>query len=176
MKNQREQVTKVINLINEEGVSLGAIVRNFIAVAESDNFAAYMLRTICKHENPLISLTVNEIKNCVIKAYPYKDENNKLLKKDGGLFVPIESYTGDIIRKAFYNVVSQKDISFEAATAEQIAEHKEKKETAKKAAKAKRETEKKEIESIKAFYERIMNAESKEIAWALILEQKSANK
>jgi hypothetical protein len=77
---QTESVNKVVDLINAEAHSLGAIVRNFISVAESDEFAAFMLRTICKHETPAISLTVNEIKKRIIACYPYKDDNNKLLK------------------------------------------------------------------------------------------------
>lgn len=177
VKQQSENVNRVVNAISEEGKSLGAIVRNFLAVAESCDFAAYMLRTICKHENPSISLTVNEIKKRIIKAYPYKDNNNTLLKKDGELFVSIETYTGDIVRKAFYNAIGETKAvtGFTPATEEQITEHAKQKASAKEAAKAKRENENKEIESIKAFYERIMNAESKDIAWALILEQKSAN-
>lgn len=172
---QAESVNKVINLINVEAQSLGAVVRSFIAVADSDEFAAYMLRTICKHETPAISLTVNEIKKRVIIAYPYKDNDNTLLQKDGGLYVPVTKYTGQIIKRAFYNIVTPKEnVSFEAATEEQIKEHTKAKEEKREQAKAKREQEKKQAEDYKAFYERLMSAESKEIAWAIILEAKTA--
>lgn len=173
---QFENVNNVINLISKEAQSLGAVVRNFISVAENNDFAAYMLRTICKHETPVISLTVNEIKKRVIACYPYKDSNNTLLKKENDLYVPIDNYTGDIIRKAFYNAVgatkeTAKD--FIPATAEQIAKHKEEKEEKKAQKKAENEQKKARTEMYEAFYNELMQCKNMEEAWTIIRTHKA---
>ena len=173
--NQSEDVNKVVNLISKEAQTLGAIVRNFIAVAENDNFAAYMLRTICKHETPAISLTVNEIKKRVITCYPYKDENNTLLKKENDLYVPIESYSGDIIRKAFYNAVGATNVQkeFAPATEEQIKEHTKAKEEKKAQKKTENEQKKARAEMYEAFYNELMQCKNMEEAWTIIRTHKA---
>ena len=154
---------------------MGAVVRNFIAVAENDDFAAYMLRVICKHETPAISLTVNEIKKRVISCYPYKDENNKLLKKDGDLYVPIENYSGDIIRKAFYNAVGETKVKkeFTVATAEQIEANNKAKEEKKAQKKTENEQKKAKAEMYEAFYNELMKCENMQDAWAIIRAHKA---
>lgn len=176
VNSQSENVNKVVNLINVEAQSLGAVVRNFIAVAETDDFAAYMLRTICKHENPAISLTVNEIKKRVINQYPYKDENNTLLKKDNDLYVPLTKYTGDIIKKAFYNAVgATKETAkeFVPATAEQIEQHNKEKEQKKQQKKAENEEKKAKAEIYEAFYNELMQCKNMEEAWTIIRAHKA---
>lgn len=172
---QSENVNKVVNLISNESKSFGAIVRNFIAVAESNDFAAYMLRTICKHETPAISLTVNEIKKRVIACYPYKDENNTLLKKENDLYVPIESYSGDIIRKAFYNAVGETKIAkdFVIATAEQIEQHNREKEEKKAQKKTENEQKKARAEMYETFYNELMNCKTMQEAWDIIRTHKA---
>lgn len=173
---QVENVNKVINLISKEAQSLGAVVRNFISVAETDDFAAYMLRTICKHETPAISLTVNEIKKRVILCYPYKDSNNTLLKKENDLYVPIENYTGDIIRKAFYNAVcATKETAkeFVPATVEQIEQHNKEKEEKKAQKKTENEQKKARNEMYEAFYNELMQCKNMEEAWTIIHTHKA---
>lgn len=172
---QSENVNKVVNLISKEAQSLGAIVRNFISVAESDEFAAFMLRTICKHENPIISLSVNEIKKRVINNYPYKDENNTLLKKENELYVPIVNYSGDIIRKSFYNAIGETKVSkdFIPATAEQIEEHNKEKEQKKEQRKKENEQKKARNEMYEAFYNELMQCKNMEEAWTIIRTHKA---
>lgn len=172
---QVENVNKVVNLINEESKSLGAIIRNFIAVSESNDFAGYMLRVICKHENPVISLSVNEIKKRIIACYPYKDENNKLLKKDNELYFPIEKYTGDIIRKAFYSAVGETKVAkdFKPATNEQIEQHNKEKEEKKEQRKKENEQKKARAEMYEAFYNELMKCENMQDAWAIIRAHKA---
>lgn len=173
--NQSENVNKVVNLISKEAQSLGAVVRNFITVAESNDFAAYMLRTICKHETPVISLTVNEIKKRVISCYPYKDENNTLLKKENDLYVPIENYSGDIIRKSFYNAVGETKVTkdFAVATAEQIEQHNKAKEEKKAQKKTENEQKKARAEMYEAFYNELMQCKNMEEAWTIIRTHKA---
>lgn len=172
---QSENVNKVVNLISKEAQSLGAVVRNFIAVAETDEFAAYMLRAICKHETPAISLTVNEIKKRVIACYPYKDENNTLLKKDGDLYVPVTTYTGDIVRKAFYNAIGATNVvkDFAPATEEQIKEHTAAKEEKKQQKKEANEQKKARAEMYEAFYNELMQCKNMEEAWTIIRTHKA---
>ena len=168
---QSENVNKVINKISTELKSINSIIRAFIEVANEDSFANYMIETICENKKDArIVLNVNEIKKYVIKAYPYKD-GNTMLKKDGDLFVPFESYTADIIRKAFYGIVRpKKDITVIPATKEQIDEHIAKKEADKEDKKLKREDEKKSIET---FIERLMEAGNQELCWAIVQEYKA---
>lgn len=169
---QSENVNKVINKIGEEIVSLNSLIRAFIAVAEEDSFANYMLETICESKQDARTvLNVNQIKAAVIKAYPYKD-GNTMLKKDGDLFVPMTKYGKDIIRKSFYNIVNPKKEKIEiiAATPEQIEVHNLKKE-ADKAIKA--EEKKSKQESIDKFIERLMEAGTKDLAWAIVQEYKA---
>lgn len=171
---QSENVNKVINKIGEEIVSLNSLIRAFIAVAEEDSFANYMLETICESKKDArIVLNVNQIKAAVIKAYPYKD-GNTMLKKDGDLFVPMTKYGKDIIRKTFYNIVNPKKEKIEIipATPEQIEAHNLKKETD-KAIKA--EEKKSKQESIDNFINRLMKAGNQEMCWAIVQEYKAKN-
>lgn len=169
---QSENVNKVINKIGEEIVSLNSLIRAFIAVAEEDSFANYMLETICESKKDArIVLNVNQIKAAVIKAYPYKD-GNTMLKKDGDLYVPMTKYGKDIIRKSFYNIVNPKKEKIEIipATPEQIEAHNLKKE-ADKVIKA--EEKKSKQESIDNFINRLMEAGNKDLAWAIVQEYKA---
>lgn len=171
---QSENVNKVINKIGEEIVSLNSLIRAFIAVAEEDSFANYMLETICESKKDArIVLNVNQIKAAVIKAYPYKD-GKTMLKKDGDLFVPMTKYGKDIIRKSFYNIVNPKKEKIEIipATPEQIEAHNLKKETD-KAIKA--EEKKSKQESIDNFINRLMEAGNQELCWAIVQEYKAKN-
>lgn len=171
---QSENVNKVINKIGEEIVSLNSLIRAFIAVAEEDSFANYMLETICESKKDArIILNVNQIKAAVIKAYPYKD-GKTMLKKDGDLFVPMTKYGKDIIRKSFYNIVNPKKEKIEIipATPEQIEAHNLKKETD-KAIKA--EEKKSKQESIDNFISRLMEAGNQEMCWAIVQEYKAKN-
>lgn len=173
---QTESVNKVVNLINVEAKTLGAVIRNFVAVAENDEFAAYMLRTICKHETPAISFTVNEIKKRIIACYPYKDSNNTLLKKENELYVPIEHYTGDIIRKAFYNAIGSMNGTakeFAPATVEQIEQHNKEKEEKKAQRKTEKEEKKAKAEIYEAFYNELMQCKNMEEAWDIIRTHKA---
>lgn len=172
---QVENVNKVVNLISKEAQSLGAVVRNFISVAENNDFAAYMLRVICKHEAPIISLTINEIKKRVISCYPYKDENNTLLKKENDLYVPIASYSGDIIRKAFYNAVGETKVTkdFVPATSEQIEQHNKEKEEKKAQKKTENEQKKARAELYESFYNELMQCKNMEEAWTIIRAHKA---
>lgn len=168
---QNENVDKVIKKISTELKSINSIIRAFIEVANEDSFANYMIETICENKKDArIVLNVNEIKKYIIKAYPYKD-GNTMLKKDGDLFVPFESYSADIIRKAFYGIVRpKKDVKIVQATEEQIKEHIAKKEADKIDKKTKREDEKKTIET---FIERLMEAGNQELCWAIVQEYKA---
>lgn len=171
---QTANVNKVIDKIGEEIVSLNSLIRAFIAVAEQDSFANYMLETICESKKDArIVLNVNQIKAAVIKAYPYKD-GNTMLKKDGDLFVPMTKYGKDIIRKSFYNIVNPKkeEIEIIPATPEQIEAHNLKKETD-KAIKA--EERKSKQESIDNFISRLMEAGNQEMCWAIVQEYKAKN-
>lgn len=172
---QVENVNKVVNLISKEAQSLGAVVRNFISVADSNEFAAYMLRVICKHEAPAISLTVNEIKKRIIANYPYKDENNTLLKKENDLYLPIENYSGDIIRKSFYNAIGETKVQkdFVPATVEQIEQNNKAKEEKKAQKKTENEQKKAKNEMYEAFYNELMQCKNMEEAWNIIRAHKA---
>jgi hypothetical protein len=102
-----ERVNSVINAINSESTTLGAIIRNFVAVCERDDYARYMLDTITGTQCSHISMTVNAIKMAVIDKYPYKD-GGTLLRKDGDLYIPFEKYSADIIKRSFYVAVGHK--------------------------------------------------------------------
>lgn len=172
---QTENVNNVISLISKEAQSLGAVVRNFISVAENNDFAAYMLRTICKHENPVISLTVNEIKKRVILCYPYKDSKNTLLKRENDLYVPITSYSGDVIRKAFYNAVGETKVTkdFVIATDEQIEANNKAKEEKKAQKKTENEQKKARAEMYEAFYNELIQCKTMQEAWDIIRAHKA---
>lgn len=167
---QNESVNRVINKIGEEIVSLNSLIRAFIAVAEEDSFADYMLETICDNtKDAKIVLNVNQIKKFVIKHYPYKHEN-QLLIKDGELYRPMTKYGKDVIRKSFYAIVNPKKDKPEivVASEEQIA-------AADLAKEMKRESAKDERKSKEDFIERLMNAGNQELCWAIVQEYKAKN-
>lgn len=169
-------VQQVINAINAEAKTFGAIIRNFVAVAKENATALYMLETILKH--PFVQrkkeTSTNDIRQAVIAAFPYV-KDGVLLHKVNGLFVPYEQYSGDIIKKAFYNAVGatkvQKD--FSPATEEQIAEAEAKAETAKAERKAKAEQKKADAELLKKFWDECMNATKGNI-WDVVQKYKVA--
>lgn len=167
---QNESVNRVINKIGEEIVSLNSLIRAFVAVAEEDSFANYMLETICDGtKDAKIVLNVNQIKKFVIKHYPYKHEN-QLLIKDGELYRPMTKYGKDVIRKSFYAIVNPKKDKPEIvlASEEQIA-------AADLAKAEKRESAKDVRKSKEDFIERLMNAGNQEMCWAIVQEYKAKN-
>lgn len=158
-----ERVNSVINAINSESTTLGAVIRNFVAVCERDDYARYMLDTIAGTPCAHISMTVNAIKLAVIAKYPYKN-GSTLLRKDGNLFVPFEKYSGDIIRRAFYVAVGHKKAAVVvAASAEDIQAHNAKKAAKKAENTAKREAAKAKADNYEKFYNEIMNAAESDI-------------
>ena len=157
---QEENVNRVISLIDAEGVSLGALVRNFMKVAESDAFANLMLDSICGVNNAKIVYNANDIKMRIIAAYPYKNEEGVMLIKKDGIFVPIKEYTAKVIvKKAYYNAIGvTKKVDFTPATKEQIEEAAQKKEEKRKAAAQKKADALNEIGMLRRFWEEMMEA------------------
>lgn len=179
-----EQVGEIIRLIGEEGKSLGAVVRNFIEVAKRNVTAEYILRTICNDfvlidgEEPKapiwVRLTVNDLRNKIVDAFPYKD-GRIMLHKVNGVFIPYTEYTADIIRKAFYNAVgATKPIKdFRPATAEEVAEAEAKAEQKKAERKATAEQKKADADLKAKLWEEVMAAGSAEQAWDIVLKYKA---
>lgn len=171
-----ESVNNVVKKINAEGLSLGAVIRNFLAVAESDDFANYMLETITKTPNAKVVLTVNDIKKAVVRAFPYKHEG-KLLEKRGDLWIPMEKYSGSIIKKAFYSIVGNgvgKEVDFVPATAEQIAEATAEAEAKKAEAKKEKEEKAKNQELMAQLWQEVMVAKNAKTAWEIVNKFKVA--
>ena len=162
-----ERVNLVINAINSESTTLGAVIRNFVAVCERDDYARYMLDTITGTPQSFIALSVNSIKLAVIAKYPYKDKDNNLLRKDSGLFVPYgDKYAADIVKRAFYAAVGHtKNVDVVPATEEQIKEHNAKKDAKKAENAAKREAAKTKTDNYEKFYNEIMNAAESDILY-----------
>lgn len=171
---ENAKVDAVITKINGEMKSLNSVIGAFKEVAKQDSFANLMLETICKNrkerDTEPIELDVNIIKKYVIKAYPYKASDKKtMLKKDGGLYVPIEKdkYSADIIRKAYFAIVRpKKDVEIVEATAEQIAQYQAEKIGKTAASQDKRKAE-------KDFIQRLMDAGNQELCWAIVQEYKA---
>lgn len=172
---ENAKVDAVINKINGEMKSLNSVIGAFKEVAKKDSFANLMLETICKNrkekDTEPIELDVNIIKKYVIKAYPYKAADKKtMLKKDGGLYIPIEKdkYSADIIRKAYFAIVRPKKNQEEIveATAEQIAQYQEEKINKAAASQDKRKAE-------QDFIQRLMDAGNQELCWAIVQEFKA---
>lgn len=158
-----ERVNAVINAVNSESSSLGSVIRNFVAVCESDDYARYMLDCITGKAQSFITMSINAIKLAVIEKYPYKD-GNTLLRKDGDLFVPFEKYSGDIIRRAFYVAVGHKKTAVVvAASTEDIEAHNAKKEAKKAENTAKREAAKAKADNYEKFYNEIMSAAESDV-------------
>lgn len=172
-----ERVNAIVKKINAEALSLGAVVRNFVEVAKEDDYARYMLQTICNHhaDDALIVLKVNDIKKAVIAAYPYKNEDNVLLVKRDGIYVPIEKYNGAIISKAFYNAVGATKVpkDFRPATKEEVAEAEAKAEEKKAERKATAEQKKADADLKAKLWEEVMGAGSADQAWEIVQKYKA---
>lgn len=169
-------VQQVINAINAEAKTFGAIIRNFVAVAKENATALYMLETILGH--PFVQkkkeTSTNDIRQAVIAVFPYV-KDGVLLHKVNGLYIPYEQYSADIIKKAFYNAVGatkvQKD--FAPATAEEIAEAEEQAEKKKEERAEKRAAKKANEEMLKRFFEEMMEATA-ENCWDIVCKYKAA--
>lgn len=177
------QVGEIIRLIGEEGKSLGAVVRDFLEVAKRNEHAEYMLRTICadfelidgeEPEAPIwVRLTVNDLRNKIVEAFPYKD-GRIMLHKVNGVYIPYAEYTADIIRKAFYNAVGATKVAkdFRPATAEEIAKAEAEVETKKAERKATAEQKKADADLKAKLWAEVMEAGSAEQAWAIVQKYK----
>lgn len=169
-------VQQVINAINAEAKTFGAIIRNFVAVAKENATALYMLETILGH--PFVQedkeTSTNDIRQAVIAVFPYV-KDGILLHKVNGLYVPYEQYSADIIKKAFYNAVGatkvQKD--FAPATDEQIAEAEEQAAKKKEERAEKRAAKKANEEMLAKFFEEMMQA-TEENCWDIVCKYKAA--
>lgn len=169
-------VDKVCKQISGELKSINSVIASFKVVAKKDSFANLMLETICANRKEKdvapIDLDENVIKKYVIKAYPYKAADKKtMLKKDGKLFKRFgdNDYSADLIRKAYYGIVRpQKDVVVIEATEEQIAAANQDKAEKAAASQDKRKAE-------KDFIERLMNASSADLTWAIVQEYKAKN-
>lgn len=177
-ESNNERVNTIVAKINAEATTLGAVVRNFIEVCKEDEYARYMLHTICDYhaDDILIVKRVNDIKMAVIAAYPYKNESNTLLVKRNGIYVPIEKYNGTIISKAFYNAVGATKApkgEIRQATAEEVAEANKKVEERKQKAAKTREDAKTQSELFKKFWDEMMEC-TKENVWDTLMKYKTA--
>lgn len=169
-------VQQVINAINNEAKSFGAIIRNFVAVAKENAVAMYMLETILKH--PFVQkkkeTSTNDIRQAVVSAFPYV-HNGVMLHKVNGIYVPYEQYSADIIKKAFYNAVGatkvQKD--FAPATEEQIAEAEEQTAKKKEERAEKKAAKKANEEMLARFFEEMMQA-TEDNCWDIVCKYKAA--
>lgn len=162
---QEENVNRVISLIEAEGVSLGALVRNFMKVAENDAFANLMLDSICGVNNAKIVHNANDIKMRIVAAYPYKNEEGVMLIKKDGIFVEMKEYKADIIKKAYYNAIGvTKKVDFRQATKEEVEEVAKKKEERKVKAAETKAAKMNEQDLYKRFWEECMNAAPADLA------------
>lgn len=162
---QAENVTRVISLIEKEGGSLGALVRNFKKVAEDDAFANLMLDAICGTNNAKIVLLVNDIKMRIVAAYPYKNEEGTMLVKKDGIFVEMKEYKADIIKKAYYHAIGvTKKVDFRQATKEEVEEVAKKKEERKVKAAETKAAKLNEQDLYKRFWVECMSAAPADLA------------
>jgi hypothetical protein len=158
-----KNVDNVCLAIDKEGQSFGSLIRNFVAVCSVNDYARYMLDTITGKPQSFVSLTVNDIRKAVILKYPYR-HGDTMLYKDGEIFRPLESYTSDIIRKAFSVACGRKKVqAVTPATAAQIEAADKKKADKKEAAKKEAATKKEAADIYAAFYNEIMKAEESDI-------------
>lgn len=177
-ESNTERVNAIVAKINAEALSLGAVIRNFVEVAKEDEYAKYMLQTICNYHNDdaLIVLKVNDIKKAVIAAYPYKNEENVLLVKRDGIYVPIEKYTGVIVSKAFYNAVGatrKPKGEIRQATSEELAAVETKREERKQKAANTRALDKANRELLEKFWDEMMKC-TEANAWDTLMKYKTA--
>lgn len=172
-----EQLNAVQAKFQAEQKSFGACVRDFIAVAETDATAELMLRVICGYEingvPAYVGMSCNQIKQAVKAAYPYT-KDGVMLRKDGELFVPVETFGFAIIKAAYLAKVGakKKPADLVRATDEQV-EAAETKKAEKKAAKAaEREAAKVAAQEQTDLLEALINSASAEAAWSLILAER----
>lgn len=176
-ESNTERVNAIVKKINAEATSLGAVIRHFVEVAKVDDYARYMLQTICNYHNDdaLIVLKVNDIKKAVIAAYPYKNEENVLLVKRDGIYVPIEKYTGVIVSKAFYNALGATKVKGEIrqATSEEVAAANAKAEERVKKATETRNNKEKHQELLQKFWDEMMKCTEGNV-WDTLMKYKVA--
>lgn len=177
-ESNNERVNAIVAKINAEATTLGAVVRNFVEVCKTDEYARYMLHTICDYhaDDILIVKRVNDIKMAVIAAYPYKNESNTLLVKRNGIYVPIEKYNGTIISKAFYNAVGATKApkgEIRQATAEEVAEANQKVEERKKKAQMRAIANKENRELLEKFWDEMMKCTEANV-WETLMKYKTA--
>jgi hypothetical protein len=172
-----DNVNNVLKKIQEESLSLGAVVRNFVEVCKSDKYALYMLQTILNYHQPdvLVAYRVNDIRKAVVAAYPYKDESDTMLEKRNGIFVPIERYSGKIIAKAFYAAVGATKVPKEVkrATEEEVAAANAKVEERKQKAANTRALDKANRELLEKFWDEMMKC-TEANAWDTLMKYKTA--
>ena len=175
-ESNNERVNTIVAKINAEATTLGAVVRNFIEVCKEDEYARYMLHTICDYhaDDILIVKRVNDIKMAVIAAYPYKNESNTLLVKRNGIYVPIEKYNGTIISKAFYNAVGATKVKGEIrqATSEEVAEATKKVEERKQKAQERAIVNKEHRELLEKFWDEMMGCTEANV-WDTLMKYKT---
>jgi hypothetical protein len=175
VKLTNEQINSVIKSINAESVTLGAVIRNFVTICNKDSTARYMLDIITKQPNSHITLTINQIRQAVCKQYPYI-KNGQMLEKKDYMFVPVQKYSGIIIKRAFYNAVGQTNTEsfneFVNATPSEIEEMQTKAEEKKQKAIERRAEKKAESELFREFFERVITCEDAKQAWGVIKEYK----
>lgn len=175
VKLTSEQINNVVKSINAESVTLGAVIRNFVAICDKDSTARYMLDSITKQPNSHITLTINQIRQSICKAYPY-NKDGQMLEKKGDLFTPVQKYSGVIIKRAFYNAIGQTKTDefkeFVTATPDKIESMKAKADYKKQQTAEKRAEKKAESELFKTFFERVINCENAQQAWNIIKEYK----
>lgn len=169
-------IQQVINAINAEAKSLGAIIRNFVAVAKDNATALYMLETILGH--PFIvdekETPTNDIRQAIITAFPYVKDGT-MLHKVNGLFTPYTQYSADIIKKSFYNAVGATKVKtdFTPATEDEIAAAKEQAEKKKEERAEKRAAKKANEEMLAKFFEEMMQA-TEDTCWDIVCKYKAA--
>lgn len=171
-----ESVKQVINKINAEALSLGAIIRNFVSVCEEDAYAKYMLQSILSYHLPdvLVVHSVNAIRKAIVAAYPYKGEQGELLHKRDGIFVPVEKYNGAIISRAFYSAIGvTKKVDVKRASEDEVAKAEAKREERKQKAANTRAIDKANRELLEKFWDECMKATEANI-WDIVSKYKVA--
>lgn len=175
-----EQLNVVKAKFQVEQRSFGACVRDFYEVAKADVAAMTMLQAIVGYTDKGREIVkegkINEIKKAVKAAYPFT-KDGVMLRKDGELFVPVETFGFAIIKAAYLCKVGAKKrpADLVQATDAQV-EAAETKKAEKKAAKAaEREAAKVAAQEQTNLLEALINSSSAEAAWALIIAEREAS-
>lgn len=188
MKTNNNQQQSVQQLSNEqlnvvkakfqvEQRSFGACVRDFYEVAKADATAKTMLQAIVGYTDKGREIVkegkINEIKKAVKAAYPFT-KDGVMLRKDGELFVPVETFGFNIIKAAYLCKVGAKKRPEDLvrATDEQVEKHEATKAENKAAKAAEREAAKAAAQEQTDLLEALINAASAEAAWSLILAER----